>query len=90
MNTQTKTSTKVDLNQCKAGDILITSQGIKLEYISKTPWKHYNYLDHVVKYPTKDFGKNNYGTRTNDGFVFKNNRIPETDNDIVEIIFKNK
>ena len=80
----------VDLNQCKKGDILITSHGIKLEYISKTPWKHYTYLDHVIKYPTKDFGKNSYGTRTNEGFVFKNNRIPETDNDIVEIIFKNK
>jgi hypothetical protein len=76
----------VDLNTCKKGDILISSQGMKLEYISKTPWKGHTYLDHVVKYPSDDFGNSNYGTRTNDGFVFAKMRIPETDNDIVEII----
>tara|TARA_R110000782_G_scaffold264961_1_gene358412 strand:- start:567 stop:803 length:237 start_codon:yes stop_codon:yes gene_type:complete len=76
----------VDLNTCKKGDRLITSQGTELEYVCKTPWKHYTYLDHVVKYPTKSFGENNYGTRTNDGFVFKKNRIPKTDNDIIKII----
>ena len=90
MNTQTKTATKVDLNQCKKGDILITSQGIEVEYVSKTPWRNYTYLDHVIKYLDPIYGESNYGTRTNDGFVFQSNRIPETDNDIVEIIFKNK
>ena len=30
-------------------------------------------------------GDENYGSRTNDGFVFAKNRIPETDHDIVEI-----
>ena len=81
---------KIDLNQCKAGDRLITSQGIEVEYVSKTPWRNYTYLDHVIKYLDPLYGESNYGTRTNDGFVFQNNRIPETDNDIVEIIFKNK
>mgnify|MGYP006321124579 FL=1 len=38
----------VDLSKCKKGDILISTHGAKLEYISKTPWKHYTYLDHVV------------------------------------------
>ena len=80
---------KIDLNTCKRGDILIGSHGLKLEYISKTPWKHNTYLDHVVKYPSSDeYGDNNYGTRTNDGFVFAKNRKPEIDHDIVEIIHK--
>jgi len=81
---------EINLNECKVGDILISSQGAKLEYVCKTPWKHYTYLDHVVKYiEDKDgnpFSDDSYGTRTNDGFVFAKNRIPETDNDIVEII----
>lgn len=83
---------KVDLSKCKKGDVLISSQGAKLEYVAPTPWKHYTYLDHVVRYVSdkygNSFGKENYGTRTNDGFVFKNNRVPDTDNDIVEIIKK--
>ena len=78
----------IDLNTCKKGDILISSLGLKLEYIGKTPWKHYSYLDHVVKYPSDEFGDENYGTRTNGGFVFAKNRKPETDHDIVEIIQK--
>lgn len=77
---------KIDLNTCKKGDILISSHGLKLEYISKTPWKHYTYLDHVVRYPNDEFGNENYGTRTNDGFTFDKNRKPKIDNDIVEII----
>ena len=42
----------IDLRNCKKGDILISSHGLELEYIGKTPWKHLNYLDHVVKYPS--------------------------------------
>lgn len=80
----------IDLNICEEGDILISLHGAKLEYVSKTPWKHYTYLDHVVKYIDKEFGENNYGTRTSDGFVFAKNRIAETDHDIVEIIHKTK
>ncbi len=78
----------IDLSTCKKGDILISSHGLKLEYVSKTPWKHYSYLDHVVKYPSDEFGDENYGTRTNDGFVFSKNRKSETDHDIIEIIRK--
>lgn len=78
----------VDLSKCRRGDILISSHGAKLEYIAPTPWKHYRYLDHVVRYiedgDGNSFGEDNYGTRTNDGFTFLKNRIPETDHDIVE------
>ena len=81
---------KVDLRECKKGDILISSQGAKLEYIAPTPWKHFTYLDHVVRYiADKDgesMGKNQYGTRTHDGYVFAKNRIPEHDHDIIQII----
>lgn len=81
---------KVDLSKCKKGDTLISYLGAELEYVSRTPWKQYTYLDHVVKYiKDKDgvsFGENVYGTRTNDGYVFKLNRTPETDHDIVNVI----
>jgi|TARA_R110000824_G_scaffold394396_2_gene594183 hypothetical protein len=82
----------IDLSKCKKGDVLISSQGAKLEYIAPTPWNHYTYLDHVVRYVEDSDGKrfddNNYGTRTNDGFVFAFNRIPKTDHDIVEVLNK--
>jgi hypothetical protein len=78
----------IDLRTCKKGDILISSHGAKLEYVAPTPWKYLTYLDHVVKYLEIDGvkQKDNYGTRTHDGYVFAKNRIPETDHDIVEII----
>ena len=78
----------VDLSTCKKGDMLISSHGAILEYISPTPWGSYKYLDHVVKYPSDEFGDENYGTRTNDGFVYAKNRKPEIDHDIVEIVRK--
>jgi hypothetical protein len=81
---------KKDLRKCKKGDILISSHGAKLEYIAPTPYGHYTYLDHVVRYiedkDGKSLGKDNYGTRTNDGFVFALNRKSETDHDIIKII----
>ena len=81
---------EIDLSKCKKGDTLISSQGAVLEYIAPTPWNNYTYLDHVVRYVKdkdgKSFGSKNYGTRTNDGFVFAKSRIPEEDHDIVEII----
>jgi len=84
----------IDLRTCKEGDILIGSHGAKLKYIAPTPWGYFNYLDHVVEYiemadgskPKDAYGYNSYCTRTHDGFVFQYNRIPETDEDIVEII----
>jgi hypothetical protein len=83
---------KIDLRNCKRGDILISSHGAKLEYISPTPWGCMTYLDHVVRYiEDKEgtyFGEESYGTRTHDGFVFTKSRKPETDHDIVQIIKK--
>lgn len=80
---------KINLNECEEGDYLISSQGAILKYISKTPWENYNYLDHVVQFlrdiDGKSFGKNSYGTRTNDGFAYIKNRLP-TDHNIVKII----
>jgi len=80
----------IDLSTCEKGDVLISSHGTTLEYISRTPFKQYAYLDHVVRYVKykngEKFAKGSYGTRTNDGFVFANNRQPETDDDIVEVI----
>ena len=83
---------KVDLRICKEGDTLVSSLGAVLEYVRPTPWKYYNYLDHVVRYVVDENGnpykEENFGTRTHDGFVFAKNRKPETDHDIVEIIRK--
>lgn len=80
----------VDLSKCKKGDILISTHGAKLEYISPTPWRNYTYLDHVVRYIEDangiSFGLENYGTRTNDGFTFAENRNPEIDHDIAGVI----
>jgi len=82
----------VDLRNCKKGDVLISSLGATLEYVCPTPWKHYQYLDHVVKYVKdakgKSMGKDNYGTRTHDGFAYLKNRNPETDHDIVKVLPK--
>lgn len=81
---------KIDLRNCEKGDILISSHGAMLEYISPTPWQDYTYLDHVVKYVKRSdgsfFTEGNYGTRTHEGYVYKNSRNPEVDNDIIEII----
>ena len=71
----------VDLNICDKGDILISVHGDKLKYVSPTTSE---YLDHIVEYEDKNLGN---GSRTNDGYVFKYNRL-ETDHDIVKIIKK--
>lgn len=73
----------IDLNTCKAGDILISKHGAKLKYVCKLN-PETDYYDHKVKYEDPKLG---YGTRTNDGFVMRNEskRLPE-DHDIVEII----
>jgi hypothetical protein len=69
----------VDLSICKPGDILISKHGLKLTYVKKLDptWEYY---DHLVQYPN-----GSYGSRTNEGFVFRNKRLPE-DHDIVEIV----
>ena len=83
---------KVDLSRCVAGDILISALGAKLEYVS--PTKDGEYLEHKVRYLVdpdgKPYPKDCMGTRTNDGYVFRHNRIPETDHDIVEIHYQDE
>ena len=82
---------EIDLRICREGDILISSQGAILEYISPTPWKGHIYLDHVIRFVEAKCGEKylegNYGTRTNDGFAFAFSRS-KTDHDIVKIYHK--
>ena len=75
---------EIDLNTCKKGDILISKHGLKLTYVKKLN-PEIDYYDHEVKYEDRMMGN---GTRTNDGFVMRNesSRL-ETDHDIVEIIY---
>ena len=67
---------EIDLRICREGDILISSQGAILEYISPTPWQGHTYLDHVVRFIEDQYGEkynkvhSSYCTRTNDGFAF--------------------
>lgn len=73
---------QVDLRECEPGDILISALGAKLRYVKALPED--NYYDHEVEYV--DPYRGGHGSRTHDGYVFRKNRIPETDHDIVEII----
>jgi len=75
---------KIDLNTCEAGDILISKHGLRLIYVRKLEPE--NYYDHEVSYDDPKLGN---GTRTNDGFVMRNERARlDSDHDIVEIIKK--
>ena len=74
----------IDLRECEEGDILISSHGSVLKYIR--PTHEHEYLDHVVVYTDNKGNGIGYGTRTNDGYVFKHNRKPETDHDIVAVV----
>ena len=80
----------IDLRNCKPGDQLLGRQGSILEYVGPTPNMGLTYLDHVVRYVKKPDGtkypKKSYGTRTNDGFAFQHKRLPEIDEDIIEIL----
>lgn len=82
---------EIDLRDCSKGDILISSLGGKLKYIEPLPEDHY--YDHLVEYIEAFGGESgdkipvgSQGTRTHDGYVFRKNRIPETDHDIVKIV----
>ncbi len=77
----------VDLRTCKQGDILLSQHGAILRYLE--PLKEEDYYDHRVEYlyfggeiNTGQFGT---GTRCDDGFVFRKNRL-ESDHNIVQII----
>lgn len=67
----------VDLSKCSEGDILISKHGLELTYLR--PEQKGSYYDHRVRYED-----GSEGTRTNDGYVFKRNRLPG-DHDIVEV-----
>ena len=70
----------VDLRTCKAGDILISCNGMRLTYVSPTP--EGNYYDHIVRYPN-----GSTGTRIHDGHVMRNtDKRLKTDEDIVKIL----
>ena len=71
---------KVDLRDCKPGDILVTRSGKTAEYVGPSEG-HY---DHEIK-----FEKNSYGTRTHDGYVFRKNRRDD-DDDIIKVLGENK
>jgi len=72
----------INLNTCKPGQKLRSRHGMILIYIGKNikPW--HSAWPHKVEYPDKS-----YGSRTDDGFVYKNpsSRL-STDHDIVEIL----
>ena len=71
----------INLNNCSPGQKLKSSLGQILTYVGRTP--EGNYYDHYVRYPNGSLG-----TRTNDGYVFKNasKRMLDCDHDIVEIL----
>lgn len=71
----------VDLNTCKQGDKLLSRQGEILTYVRKL--LDTDYHDHEVMYLNGSFG-----TRMNDGHVFKNTQLrnPNLDHDIILIL----
>ena len=80
---------KVDLSQCKKGDILISKHGAILRYLEPLN-PEIDYYDHRVEYLFifgEEVSKGNRGTRNNDGTTYKNKRL-ETDHDIVSVISK--
>ncbi len=72
----------VDLRTCENGDILVSKHGLILTYVG--PLEDGHYFDHQVRYKS-ELGNPHYGSRTHEGYVFRNNRLPE-DHDIVKII----
>jgi len=77
----------IDLRLCKHGDILITSLGGKLKYCRQYRGDENNYYDHEIEYIELDGKSISYpGTRTHSGHVYRNNRKPETDHDVIKII----
>jgi len=67
----------INLNNAKSGQKLLSKHGMVLTYLGKNNDLIY---PHLVEYP--DGGT---GSRTDDGFVYKNARLPG-DHDIVEIL----
>lgn len=74
----------IDLRECKPGDLLIAHDGSKLFYVGPTPSNGFTSLDHVVKYLTDSEGREWYGTRTHEGYMWGDSRRDPWD--IVKII----
>lgn len=82
---------QVDLRQCEEGDILISALGATLRYVGLSKRSTKKDYPHEVEYLYSPYGKFRglgNGDRTDDGYVFRKNRIPETDHDIVMVIKK--
>lgn len=73
------TETTIDLSACKENDLLITSRGGIVRYVKAIDPEVY-YFDHEIIY-----SNGSRGTRTNDGYVFRKNRL-DTDANIVKIV----
>lgn len=72
---------KVNLNRCKKGSILLSRHGLKFIYDLKD--ESHSPFPHRVIYP----GGKSRGTRTDDGYVWRNeNQRNERDEDIIKII----
>jgi hypothetical protein len=69
----------VDLSTCVKGQKLLSSHGEILVYVKSLPAE--DFYDHLVEYRC-----GSQGTRTNDGYVYRNIRKPKYDHDIVEIL----
>ena len=72
-----------DMKQCKPGDKLISCHGLILTYVGLNENDTSGNYPHRIQYPNDEiYGSNSFGSRTDDGFVFKYKRMPE-DHDIV-------
>lgn len=67
---------KVDLTKCKVGQKLLTNKGDIVKYMGKSNDETF---PHEVKFKNGD-----RGTRTDEGWAYKNNPLP-TDKDIIYI-----
>ena len=78
----------IDMNVCSPGDILISRHGAILEYLKKSDNINLKKWPHQVMflyYPEEESTLLGPGSRTDEGYVFKNKRLPE-DHEIVSII----
>ena len=87
---------KVDLRNCKSGDILISARGSRLQYLKRLDLpdgfdfnNNYSYRDpypHQVEFiNTGTTGRTGKGSRTDKGEVYKSNKMV-TDHDIIRIM----
>lgn len=72
---------KVDLTKCKKGDVLISTQGNVLFYKDHEPELLF---PHIIEFLDPKLGE---GSRSDDGQVFMNNKLP-TDDDVFLVIKK--